>query len=310
MSLFQRYFQNQFTSKEYSMPELRKFGGQMLANLIADAPGGFSTVIADFTTCQTSFDATFPEVLGAKGARAEAVANKKAFRKALAAKIAKIAGGIAGAYGDPSAELAGAFPEGRSIFSDCEDVEMLGKLTALKDWFTPARVTAVGAAHQTSINGLVTQWTAIWAALGGAKGELSSDVGTQKEVKATYQACLFTVLLNLALKFPNDEAKFNQYVPEHLLADAETAPPKPTFACVFDETENKPKATMESEGAATFKIQRSTDGGVTFATIIEGATSPWFMDDQSPGTYHYRCIAVGTNGLESEPSDDVEVIVP
>lgn len=309
MSLL-RFFKNPFYSARLSMSELRKYGAAQLAALIADTPAGMSAVVADLTACLAGFDATFPEVIGAGGALAEASNNKKLFRKALTAKIAKIANGIGAAYGDPSSELEGAFPQGRSIFQRCEDVDLLGHLTALKNWFTPARVTAVGAAHQTSINGLVTQWTAIWAALGTAKGELSSDRGTRDEAKLAYQDCLFRVLLNLALKFPNDEAKFAQYVPEHLLEDATPATPpgKPTLTGEFVGS-GVNHLDFQAEGAVTYKILFRAEEDPEFSVAAEGIEGNTYdHGDRVPGTYHYKVVAVNAAG-ESEESDVVTLVV-
>jgi hypothetical protein len=72
MSFFDRFFKNPFYQRKYSMAELRKYGQAQLNALIADAPAGFSTVIADLTTCQTNFDAALPEVIGGTGALSEA----------------------------------------------------------------------------------------------------------------------------------------------------------------------------------------------------------------------------------------------
>jgi hypothetical protein len=206
--------------------------------------------------------------------------------------------------------LSGAFPNGRTVFGKCEDVDLLGHLTALKNWFTPAHVTAVGAAHQTSINGLVTQWTAIWTALGTAKGELTSDRGSRDEVKLAYQNCLFTVVLNLALKFPNDEAKFNQYVPEGLLEDAQdqAPPPKPTLSGEWVDEISKIRLVSD---AAEFRVQRRMTGAgdEAWEDNVANATSPLELGDMAPGSYDYRVIAVNAAG-ESEPSDPVTVVVP
>lgn len=309
MPNFMRYFNNPFYNKQFSLAELRKYGANQKERLLSDPPDDFSEVIAHLTACLAEFDATFPDIIGAEGDLGGAVVGKKLFLKGMPARITRIWSGIGAAYGNPSAELVSAFPHGRKWFQEGEDVDRLAKFTALKEWFTAPRTSAVGATHKTAAEGLVTEWTAIWNALNSSKGDLEAGRGSRDEAKKEFQDCLFDVLLALARKFPNDEDKYQQYVPAHLLEDAGSSPEAVTLEGSFDSGDSLVHFTKSGgEGATEFRLDRKQEGEPEFSENgpVDGDT--FTRGDLAPGTYYFRLAAI--NEVGETFSEVVTVVVP
>jgi hypothetical protein len=225
-----KIFTNWFKDKEISFSELLKYAARHLTRMVANNPGALLNVRINATqTALIAVEAGVTDVATKAAIQKSKTETKDAFRKALPENIRKIHAAVVAAYGDPSADLTECFPEGRNVFNKCRDEELNNKLGQLVACLTP-REAQVGTVHVSNAAGLLSTWTAIYAAQDVAMAQRAEMAGGRDAAKANLQLQLYLNVLALAAAFPDQPDKCDLYCPQQYLHNAEATdedPPAP-----------------------------------------------------------------------------------
>lgn len=221
-----KIFTNWFKDAEISFSELLKYAARHLQAMVANNPGAaLNTRITATQTALSAVEAGVTDV-GTKAAIQKAnTQTKNTFRKALPENIRRIHAGVVAQYGDPSADLTACFPEGRGVFGACRDEELNNKLGTLLAGLT-ARLPAMATA-QGNAAGLLSTWTAIFAAQDVAMAQKSMMAGSRDAAKESLQLALYLNVLELAKMFPDQPDKCDLYCPQQYLQNAESGEEEP-----------------------------------------------------------------------------------
>ena len=185
--------------------------------LVTDLPGPeFAARVAATTAAANALNASMAETGSKLAAQKMQIEIKKAFRKALSGQILVVYGGLVAAVGPRSPLVTACFPLGRNVFMKCQDGAVEDHLRVLVAGLgtAGALVPASVLAQATS---LLTAWSGVYEAASTAKGTKRTTARARQALRAALEGELFTNLLLLALRFPNDEAKAAQYCPRYLL---------------------------------------------------------------------------------------------
>jgi hypothetical protein len=224
-----RFFLNPFLDEGISIDETVNYTSNHLARMIANNPGAvFNTIITATSTKLDALDATLTEETGKLGIQKAKTLAKDTFREGLHKDIAKIHGDFVASFGPDSPEVTEAFPEGQSVFANCDDSLLENKLDALNATVTtysaslkPATVALAGS--------LLSIWIALYAAATTGRAGRETSAGARRVAALALKDQLFTNLLTIANQFHNDEAKADLYCPQHFLEDPVPVPtPTPT----------------------------------------------------------------------------------
>lgn len=226
-----KIFTNWFKDPAISFSELLKYAARHLQAMVANNPGALlNTRITATQTALAAVESGVTDV-GTKAAIQESKTEiKNTFREALAENIRRIHGAVVAAFGDPSPQVTECFPEGRSVFTRCRDEELNNKLGQLVACLTPLQAQ-VGAPAVGNASGLLSTWTAIFAAQDVAMSLRGSTAESRDTAKANLQLQLYLNVLFLAQSFPDQPDKCDLYCPQQYLRNAqspEETPPPPT----------------------------------------------------------------------------------
>jgi len=214
-----RFFKNPFLAIMISIDELVAYANEHLQRMVANNPGALlNTRINATTVSLTALDGTLTNEHTKLAIQKGATLAKNAFREVLPANIARIHGAAVAAFGTNSPQLMECFPHGREIFGDCTDGALENHIQQWKNCLTPL-AAAVGQAHIDNLGGLLSTWTALYAAASTARGVRNGSAEARRDAGATLRNELFLNLLALAAAFPNQEDKAALYCPQHLLED-------------------------------------------------------------------------------------------
>lgn len=228
MDIF-RYGFNAFLNKEYSRDEIGRYTVKHLNLMTADPVGGqLDSEIALTATLMDGFDSSLAGQTNKTGIQKARTRAKEAFRKDLADPVSQIHGAVVARLGQRSPRMDEFFPEGREVFSKCEDNRLDDKLTALRDALQAEETANPGSLTEalTLANTLLTTWEGVYGAAqtGTAQGAQSGDVLRASDVALRTQ--LYKNALKIALVFAGQVTADGQergaerlahYCPQHLL---------------------------------------------------------------------------------------------
>lgn len=173
-----RFLEVPFDDRGISIGEILSFSTDHLQRMIANNPAAaLDGRIAATTTAlgELSENVTDDETkLAIRMARKQ---SKDAFRAALPARVAKIAGAVTAEFGPDSAELTECFPLGRTVFSHSPDDQLGGHLQTLINGVT-VYGTALGAPLVGDATSLRTGWNVAYTKSEEATGAKTT---TQEE---------------------------------------------------------------------------------------------------------------------------------
>jgi uncharacterized protein with beta-barrel porin domain len=226
-----KIFTNWFKDPAISFTELLKYAARHLQLMIANNPGALLNERINATTIALSaVEAGVTDVTIKAAIQKGKTEAKKTFREVLPENIRKIHAAVVAVYGDPSPDLTECFPEGRGVFGSCRDEQLNNKLAPLVAALTP-RADQIGQVHVDNAGGLVSTWTAIFAAQDAAMAQKSMMAGSRDAAKAQLQLALYLNVLRLAMAFPDQPEKCDLYCPQQYLKNAqageEEEPPTP-----------------------------------------------------------------------------------
>ena len=119
---------------------------------------------------------------------------------------------------------------------------------------------------------------------------------------------MFQTLLHLAAKYPDDDVKFNQYVPEEKL-NPPAAPVPGAATLEVEGGAGQFTATPTADGADTFEIRYRLEGAPEYIIAVEDwPGGPFVQNGLSAGTYEVIALGVNDSG-EGAPSEIATAIV-
>lgn len=235
-----RFGNNPLDDEGISSEELGKFSTETLGRMTQDTVGGLlNGEIAATATALQNFDVTLTSETVKLGVQKARTAAKAEFRAALPDEISKLHGAVMMKFGQNAPVVAEYFPEGRDVFSQCQDNMLDNKLAALRDAFAAQETAAPGsfpAATLALANALVTTWQALF---GAATTGRSQSAQTGAERRATGKALrvqLYKNILKIASLFagqltangePRGAERITFYCPQHLLENPAPSAPNP-----------------------------------------------------------------------------------
>jgi len=165
--------------------------------------------------------------LGLRMARKQA---KDAFRAALPARIAKLAGAVTGKFGADSEEMTECFPKGRTIFSTSTDDKLGTHIGQLKDAMSEY-AAQLGTEVMADVTAVQTGWTTVYNKSEESTAKKNASLADKKAARENLQLMLFLDLLKLAEMFPRQPEKLALYMKQSLLEapshEEEEPPPTP-----------------------------------------------------------------------------------
>jgi hypothetical protein len=306
MNLF-RFFRNLFKKK--AMVRLIDYGSAQLMALVADNPSGLHTErIAALTAAFNLLDDGMEDVETKAAIQRGKVLAKNLFRRnTVPETVARIQAAVVVHYGANSPDMAECFPQGREVFHTCKDQVLdqhLGQLSTC----IAARSATVGAPIATDAAGLVTTWGTCLGEVGSAGGDVMMMRAIRQNAKKALAEELFQTLLHLAAKYPDNDVKFNQYVPEEKLnPPAAPVPDAATLEVVGGAGQFA--ATPAANGAETFVIRYRLEGAPDYIIAVEDwPGGPFIQNGLSAGTYEVIALGVNDSGT-GEPSEIATALV-
>lgn len=199
-----RIFQNPFLDPEISVNELGAGATDTQQRLIANNPGAaFNTLITGLTVALATVATCTTDDIVKLGLRKAAKQAKDTFREVLPKHLGKVHAKVAAHYGVDAPELNQAFPNGREIFHTCPDDQVSANLQAVINGITPlaSAMGALGAAALGDASGLLSTWTALYAASESTTGAKTNTESEKRDAKNLLAAQMHLTLLTLALHF-------------------------------------------------------------------------------------------------------------
>ena len=219
-----RFFDNPFDDPNVSLDELLAFSTDNLQRMIANNPGAaLNTRITATTSALNTVSACSTDDTVKLGLRKAA---KQIFRDALPGNIGKIHGTVTGVYGPGAPEMLAIFPEGRTIFTKATDDALGNNLMQLLTALT-VKQAQVGAAVVADAGGLLSTWTALYAASELSTGGKTTTQAGKANARLNLQLQLFLNLTALMAMFPRLPEKCPLYMQQSLLEDHPVAPEPP-----------------------------------------------------------------------------------
>lgn len=227
-----RFLENPFDDVAIGIARLIAFTTDHLQRMIANNSGGelspritaTTSALGQVTDCVTD-DQTR---LGIRKARKQ---SKDDLRAAIPAGVAKIIGAVTAEFGQDSPEVTECVPQGRRVFSTCQDDEVSGHLQTLINGIT-AHQAVLGAPLVTKATNLKTAWVTIYNASEVSTGAKTVSEQGKQFARENLQLMLYLNLVKLMEMFPRQPEKLALYMQQSLLEvpgseEEEPEPPVP-----------------------------------------------------------------------------------
>ena len=232
MRILSRFLEVPFDDIAIGIARLIAFTTDHLQRMIANNENGelstritaTTSALALVTDCVTD-DQTR---LGIRKARKQ---SKDDFRTSIPAGVAKIVAAVIAEFGPASPEVIECVPQGRTIFSTCQDDEISGHLQTLINGVTAHQAT-LGAPLVTKATNLKTAWVTIYNASEASAGAKTVSEQEKKLARENLQLMLYLNLVKLMEMFPRQPEKLALYMQQSLLEvpsgpEEEEPPPAP-----------------------------------------------------------------------------------
>ena len=214
-----RFLEVPFDDPGVSMDELIAFSTDHLQRMIANNPGALWNLrITATSTALLAVENCATDDLTKLGLRKSRIMAKDTFRQALPEKIAMINAAVVAKFGPNAPEITECFPSGRSIFSSCADDAVNNHLQTLINALT-AHQPALGPIPLGDAGGLLSTWTAVYAASESSTGAKTTSEDAKRKARLALQLELFKNLLTIAMNFAREPEKVTLYMRQSLLED-------------------------------------------------------------------------------------------
>lgn len=214
-----RYVEVPFDDPGISLNQLISFATDHLQRMIANNPGALWNLrITATSAALLAVENCATDDLTKLGLRKSRIMAKDTFRENLPEKIAMIHAAVVAKFGPNAPEITECFPGGRSIFSSCADDAVNNHLQTLINALT-AHQQALGPNPLGDANGLLSTWTAVYAASESSTGAKTTSEDAKRKARLALQLELFKNLLTLAMNFAREPEKVTLYMRQSLLED-------------------------------------------------------------------------------------------
>jgi hypothetical protein len=224
-----RFLINPFRDPAISLAEEMAFGTDHLERMVANNPGGaLDARIAATSTALDVLSTCAGNDLIKLGVRRARKSAKDAFRASLPEQARRIQGVLEGVFGVGSAQVLEAFPQGRTVLTQCTDDLLLGYLQSINT-VVATNAGTLPAAIVTLAASLVPNWTALHAESESSTGDKSATEAEKRAARTALQDQFYLTLATLMELFPNQPDQLPLYMQQHLLEDhpAEEEDPVP-----------------------------------------------------------------------------------
>lgn len=234
-----RFGQNPFHDDDISIDEKVDYTVEHLGRMTADPAGGLlNAEIAATATALQGFDTTISSETTKLGIQKARTAAKADFRTALPNEISKLHGAVAAKFGQNSPTMLEYFPEGREVFSRCNDSLLDNKLTALYEAIQAQETAQPGFFSPETVTlaqDLVSNWAAIFGAASTGRAQYSDQADARRAAGLALSAQLYKNLLKIATIYagqlhtdgqPLGTVRIAFYCPQHFLEDHPAQPPE------------------------------------------------------------------------------------
>lgn len=219
MKNLSKMLENPFDDPKISMAELLAFSTDNIQRMLANNSSGELTT--RITATQSGLDLVeqrFTDDLTKKAIRKARKMAKDNFLNALPAAMGKLAGKVAGQYGEASPEYAECLPLGRTIFSKATDDAMEAHIQTFINGVT-AHVADLGAQVVTDAEAVKTGWLAVYAPSESASGAAAATQEEKKWARENLQQMLFLNLIKIMELHPREPEMLAVYMTQSLLED-------------------------------------------------------------------------------------------
>ena len=231
MKNLSRFLENPFDTAAVGIAKVIAFSTDNLQRMISNNSSGelSARITATTSALELVTDCVTDDQtrLGIRKARKMA---KDSFRETLPASVAKIVAAVTAEYGPGSPEVTECCPQGRTIFSTCQDDEVTGHLDTLINGVTVYQAT-LGAPLVTKTTAIKTSWVAIYAASENSTGAKTTTEEGKRLARENLQLMLYLNLCKLMEMFPRQPEKLSLYMQQSLLEvpteEEEEEPPTP-----------------------------------------------------------------------------------
>jgi hypothetical protein len=212
-----RYFENPFDTPKVSLASLLAFTTDHLQRMLANNPGGvFTARITGTTAALNAINSSAVDDSTKLGVRKARKQSKRAFRKALPERLAKIQAQVVAKFGGKSPVIAQCFPSGREGVKRAPDDTLEAHLSTLVTGVT-AHAAALEPEALTEAEALRTDWRSVYSASESSSGVKASAEQAKRAARALLQRELFLNLLALATQFPCQPEQLGLYMQQSLL---------------------------------------------------------------------------------------------
>ena len=233
MKNLSRFLENPFDSAAVGIAKVIAFSTDNLQRMISNNSSGelSARITATTSALELVTDCVTDDQtrLGIRKARKMA---KDSYRESLPEGVAKIVAAVTAEYGPGSPEVTECCPQGRTIFSSCQDDEVTGHLDTLINGVTAHQAT-LGAPLVAKATALKTAWVTIYAASESSTGAKTTTEEGKQLARENLQLMLYLNLCKLMEMFPRQPEKLTLYMQQSLLEvptseeEEEPEPPAP-----------------------------------------------------------------------------------
>lgn len=217
MRALSRFMANPFVDRNISTARLIAFSTDHLQRMRANNTGGeLSARIAATTSALEQAMSCLNDDLTQLGVRKSRKMSKNTFRKSLRKKVAGIVAAVTAEFGPGSAEEIECCPNGRSVFSTCQDDAVSGHLQTLIGAVT-AHQAVLGAALVTRATDLKAAWVGIYSASESSTGTKAHSEAEKRVALEGLQLALYLNLIKIMELHATQPEKLALYMQQSLL---------------------------------------------------------------------------------------------
>ncbi|MCA9202480.1 MAG: hypothetical protein KDA59_05530 [Planctomycetales bacterium] len=218
-----RFFETQFTSRQFSRAELLDFTQDHLGRLGQQNDAGqYDEMLSATSAAYEAFGGTVSSEMTAGAIGKARTAAKVALRQTIERRLSGLAGTLHGQFGKESLQFIEFFPRGLNEVRDAREAEIepiLDRVVAAAGTYLPDSVTELTA--------LRTQWLAVYQAATTGRATTAGANDDRDAAKAALQLQLTRNILDLARQHIGQPEKASVFFDESRLYNATSSPDEP-----------------------------------------------------------------------------------
>ena len=208
-----RWFEIQFSDKDFSIAELLDFSQDHLGRLATqNTDDRYDEMLTATTTAYEGLGGTVSNETTAQAVQKARTNAKVSHLKAILERVRRLSGSVVGTFGQDSSEYLEFFPQGLKDWNAARESEITGLLN---------RVIAAAGTHlpamTAELTALKTTWITLLAAASGGRAATTAKGEARATAVAALQLQLTKNLLDIAREFVGQPNKANDFFDESRL---------------------------------------------------------------------------------------------